>query len=127
MRIIILLNPSSELKKWSLHGVTTFPCSDAYEIPVCFIMWYANQATPWKTSANTYTCFPTDAVAFGSAHFGAGTGTIYLDGVGCTGSESNLTDCSRSSTVSCFRGHSEDAGVRCQGSCIVSTFQDFSK
>ena len=78
-------------------------------------MWHADQATPWKFSANTNTCLPTDAVAFGSAHFGAGTGTIYLDGVGCSGSESNLADCSRSSTVSCFRGHSEDAGVRCQG------------
>ena len=58
---------------------------------------------------------PTDAVAFGNAHFGAGTGTIYLDNVECTGSETNLNDCSRSSSVSCFGSHSEDAGVRCQG------------
>ena len=58
---------------------------------------------------------PTDAVAFSSAHFGAGTGTIYLDNVGCTGRETNLTDCPRSSTVHCTYGHSEDAGVRCQG------------
>ena len=56
-----------------------------------------------------------DAVAFSRAHFGAGTGAIYLDGVGCTGSENNLIDCTRSSPVSCFGGHSEDAGVRCQG------------
>ena len=61
------------------------------------------------------TVMPTDAVAFGSAHFGAGTGTIFLDNVGCTGSENNLNDCSRSFSVSCFGGHSEDAGVRCQG------------
>ena len=57
----------------------------------------------------------TDAVAFSSAHFGAGTGTIYFDEVGCTGSETNLIDCPRSSSVYCYRGHSEDAGVRCQG------------
>ena len=57
----------------------------------------------------------TDAVAFNNAHFGAGTGTIYLDDVGCTGSETNLIDCSRSSTVRCSRGHLDDAGVRCQG------------
>ena len=57
----------------------------------------------------------TDAVAFSRAHFGAGTVTIYLDDVGCTGSETNLIDCSRSSTVTCYSGHSEDAGVRCQG------------
>jgi len=58
---------------------------------------------------------PTDAVAFASSHFGSGTGTIYFDEVSCTGSESNLTDCSRSSTVRCTYGHLEDAGVRCQG------------
>ena len=67
-----------------------------------------------STSAAKWFC-ETDAVAFSSAHFGAGTGTIYLDNVGCTGSETNLTDCSRSSTVSCTYGHMEDAGVRCQG------------
>ena len=62
---------------------------------------------------------PTDSVAFSNAHFGAGIGAIYLDGVGCTGSETNLIDCSRSSTVSCTYGHTEDAGVRCQGNLHV--------
>ena len=57
----------------------------------------------------------TDAVPFSNAHFGAGIGTIYLDNVGCTGSEANLIDCLRSSTVSCAYSHAEDAGVRCQG------------
>ena len=57
----------------------------------------------------------TDAVAFSGARFGTGTGLIYLDEVGCTGSEAKLADCYRSSTVYCRYGHSEDAGVRCQG------------
>jgi len=56
-----------------------------------------------------------DAVAFSSAHFGAGAGPIYLDNVDCTGRESNLINCPHSSFVSCYYGHSEDAGVRCQG------------
>ena len=56
-----------------------------------------------------------DAVALPNANFGAGTGSIFLDGLGCTGSESSLLDCSKSSTVSCTYGHSEDAGVRCHG------------
>ena len=67
-----------------------------------------------------------DAVAFSNAHFGAGSGSIFLDGLGCTGSESSLLDCSKSSTISCYYGHSEDAGVRCFGkdsikltSCIM--------
>ena len=63
---------------------------------------------------NTTVFCPTDAVAFTSAHFGGGTGTIYLDDVGCAGSENNLIDCSRSSTVSYTNGHTQDAGVRCQ-------------
>ena len=74
----------------------------------------------WATSSDSpdniaYAFVLTDAVAFGSARFGIGIGTIFLDNVGCTGSEANLIDCSRSSTVSCYYGHSEDAGVRCQG------------
>ena len=58
----------------------------------------------------------TDAVAFLNSHFGAssGTRTVYLDEVECTGRETNLTDCRRSSTISCSSLHSY-AGVRCQG------------
>ena len=52
-------------------------------------------------------------MAFGSAHFGAGTGTIYLDNVDCSGRENRLIGCSHSSSNNC--GHSQDAGVRCQG------------
>ena len=56
------------------------------------------------------------AVALLNSHFGAasGTRTVYLDEVQCTGSETNLTDCPRSSTISCSSVHSY-AGVRCQG------------
>ncbi len=58
--------------------------------------------------------FGLDPVAFVSAHFGQGTGSIVLDGVGCTGTEDRLNDCAKASTVTCSNGHSEDAGVRCQ-------------
>ena len=57
----------------------------------------------------------TDAMAFSRAHFGAGTGTIHLDNVVCTGSENNLIDCPQSSPGSCSGRHQEDAGVRCRG------------
>ena len=60
----------------------------------------------------------TGAVVFNNAYFGAGVGPIYLSNVECTGSEANLTDCSHDSTVICSGGHTEDAGVRCQGRSI---------
>ena len=63
-----------------------------------------------------------DAIDFGSAHFGSGVGQIYLDNVNCTGRESNLTECPQSSTVTCTNGHSQDAGVRCQGMYFYETF-----
>ena len=46
--------------------------------------------------------------------FAAGTGSIFLDDVQCSGSELRLIDCSHSGigTQSCL--HSQDAGVRCQ-------------
>ncbi len=55
-----------------------------------------------------------DAVAFSSAHFGAGIGSIFLDSVICSSSNNRLIDCTRSSSVICSNGHNEDAGVRCQ-------------
>lgn len=52
------------------------------------------------------------STAYSLAYFGQGSGTIYLDNVACTGSESRLIDCSYDSdTTDC--GHHEDAGVRC--------------
>ena len=54
------------------------------------------------------------AVSFSAAHFGVGIGQIYLDSVSCSGTEGRLIDCSRASSVFCYGGHSEDAGVRCQ-------------
>ena len=69
-----------------------------------------------KISVITVMLHGADAVAFSLAHFGAGIGRILLDEVGCTGRERRLIDCpwASSSSLTCYRGHSEDAGVRCQ-------------
>uniref|UniRef100_A0A1X7U1B7 Deleted in malignant brain tumors 1 protein n=1 Tax=Amphimedon queenslandica TaxID=400682 RepID=A0A1X7U1B7_AMPQE len=51
------------------------------------------------------------AAAIGNAYFGLGTGPINMDNVFCSGTESQLTDCSYSAIHNC--GHSEDASVIC--------------
>ena len=45
-------------------------------------------------------------------HFGQGSDPILLDGVACSGTESNLVECSHRGYIrSC--SHSEDAGLVC--------------
>lgn len=53
------------------------------------------------------------AVALSRATFGQGSGQIWLDNVGCTGSELRLVDCTANPIGSHNCVHSEDAGVRC--------------
>uniref|UniRef100_A0A3B4D4W5 SRCR domain-containing protein n=1 Tax=Pygocentrus nattereri TaxID=42514 RepID=A0A3B4D4W5_PYGNA len=60
-----------------------------------------------------------------SAHFGQGSEPILLDNVGCSGTESNLTQCSHRGFGTHNCGHQEDAGVVCSNSLnirLVNTY-----
>ena len=49
----------------------------------------------------------------GSARFGSGSGQIWLDDVGCSGSESSIINCQHGGWGVENCGHSEDASVIC--------------
>ena len=51
--------------------------------------------------------------ALGSAHFGAGSGPIWLDDVRCSGSESSIANCPHSGWGIEDCHHGEDASVIC--------------
>ena len=57
--------------------------------------------------------YPTGAVAFASARFGAGSGAIFLDDVACVGTETRLEECRHRGIGTEDCSHVEDAGVRC--------------
>ena len=58
------------------------------------------------------------ATAYSNSHFGRGSGGIFLDNVGCTGTESRLIDCSHSGIGVHNCDHSDDAGVKCTGAHV---------
>ena len=59
------------------------------------------------------------------ASFGQGTGPILLDYVGCSGTESTLSDCSHAGIGNVYScRHSQDAGVVCAGWCKPASQYD---
>jgi len=67
--------------------------------------------------------FGSSGIAIGSARFGQGSGSIWLDNVMCTGNESTLVSCGHLGvgvTRNC--AHFEDAGVRCSGTQGVAMY-----
>ncbi len=75
-------------------------CDDSWDINdanvVCRQISYSAATTAWQ-----------------SAHFGQGSGKIFMDDVECDGNEERLEDCDFSGWCTENCGHSEDASVTC--------------
>ena len=56
-----------------------------------------------------------DGRTYSNAHFGVGSGPIFLDDVQCTSSASQLLECYSRPILSHNCLHSADAGVGCEG------------
>ena len=61
------------------------------------------------------------AKAYGNAHFGEGSGDIYLDDVQCTGGETELLSCISNPIGKHNCRHNKDAGVSCPGSASFTS------
>ena len=73
----------------------------------------------WEIKSTTYVVDAFAAgVAYSNAHFGAGTGPIFLDDIQCTSSSSQLLECSSRPILTHNCQHSADAGVGCEGKWI---------
>lgn len=55
------------------------------------------------------------------AHFGRGTGSIWLDNVECKGTENAISECRASTQGVNSCNHGQDAGVICAGNLLLAT------
>ena len=71
----------------------------------------------WGTADATVVCrqlgFYSSVRAYRSAHYGQGTGPIWLSRLSCFGNEPNLFECAQLSVRTKNCAHSDDAALQC--------------
>lgn len=54
-----------------------------------------------------------------AAHFGEGSGIMWIENAHCSGSESSITECALAGYMSNYCVHKEAASVICEGICAI--------
>ena len=111
-----MINETAEEGTVRLVGGVT-PLEGRVEI-YHFGLWGTVCDYNWDLADATVVChqlgYPIAIGAPRSAAFGAGSGPSWYSNLGCTGTEMNLTECSKSfSSLGSACSHSQDAGVVC--------------
>ena len=76
-----------------------------------------------STTVVMLSCSIPGAIAYTNAYFGSGTGGIFMDNVGCRGTESTLLSCPYNGIGYHNCRHTDDAGVRCLGKELCSSMK----
>uniref|UniRef100_A0A803T3H1 SRCR domain-containing protein n=1 Tax=Anolis carolinensis TaxID=28377 RepID=A0A803T3H1_ANOCA len=56
--------------------------------------------------------------ALGGAHYGQGSGPIWLESINCRGIKASLKECQKGGWGEHNCSHSQDASVQCSGTCL---------
>ena len=97
------------------------PSTGAMEgrVEICYNNTYGTVCDDfWDELDARVVCNTSRAVAVRGGVYGSGSGDILLDNVACFGNETSLLECSSGGVFVHNCDHSEDAGVRCEGTYI---------
>ena len=79
---------------------------------------FSHQFTYWYNFIVKHSLLFVDPLPLRGAFFGSGSGPILLDNVVCRGTEQSLLQCNTNPVSENNCDHSEDAGVRCEGTSL---------
>ena len=108
MHLLLLLFPCMDRLQWTQkHHLSRLLSVLPWKLILYCFSYYCYLHSCWMVTAG--------ATAYTNARFGSGTGGIFLNYVGCRGTESSLLSCSHQGIGVHNCKHNEDAGVSCSG------------